>query len=131
MDVRIQLENRGDAPVHVFPDLLLLKGENGTRGTVREFRDRYRLYLARAGDEEQRQYFQSQMTSVGIDTERMRILSTAQIEVLPGQRLQLGLPFLLRNDSGDTRYTMDFAYHDDATDHIVRLTLSVGSRGAP
>lgn len=131
MYVRIKLENRGDAPVHLYPDQILLKGENGTRGTVWEFRDRYRLDLARAATEGQRQRLQALMTGAGIDVDRIRELSTTQIEIHPGQVLQIGLPFLLQNDRGDTQYAMDLAYHDDATDRIAHLTLSVRSQGAP
>lgn len=123
--VQVRLENRGDAPVHVFMDLLQVVGENGSRGTVREFRDRYRIQQARTGDEEQRRGFEAMFAGVGIQGAPVLELIQAQVEVQPGQVLTRALPFLLKEDKADTRYAMDFAYHDDATDRITRLNLSV------
>ena len=48
--------------------------------------------------------------------------------VLPGQVLQRSLLFLLKGDRTDTRYALDFAYHDDATDRITRLNLPVKAK---
>lgn len=125
--VQVRLENRGDAPVHVFTDLLQVVGEDGSRSTVREFRDRYRFQQARAGDEERRR-FESMFAVIGIQGDQVRELVQSQIEVLPGQTLQRTLPFLLKGDKADTRYTMDFAYHNDATDRITRLNLPVKAK---
>lgn len=123
--VEVRMENRGDSPVHVFTDLLQVVGEDGSRGTVREFRDRYRVQHARSADEERRRGFEAMFAGVGIRGDRVRELVQAQIEVLPGQTLQRTLPFLLKGDKTDARYTMDFAYHNDATDRITRLNLPV------
>lgn len=129
LEITVRMENRGDAAVHLLTDLLQVTGEGGTRGTVREFRDRYRLHLARTGDDARRREFQAAMAATGIDGDDARQMSVAQIEVQPEQARQQRLFFLLRNDVGDTRYVMDFSYHDDATDRIVRSTLPVRSRG--
>lgn len=128
LQVQVRVENRGDAPVHVFTDLLQVVGENGSRGTVREFRDRYRMQQARTGDEEQRRSFDAMFAAVGIHGDHLRELVQAQIAVLPGQTLQRSLPFLLKGEKADTRYTLEFAYHDDATDRITRLNLPVKAK---
>lgn len=126
--VQVRLENRGDAPVHVFTDLLQVLGEDGSRGTVREFRDRYRIQQARVGDEERRRSFEAMFAGVGIQGDHVRELVQAQIEVPPGQTLQRTLPFLLKGDKPDARYAMDFVYHDNATDRITRLNLPVRTK---
>lgn len=125
--LQVRMENRGDAPVHVFTDLLQVVGENGSRGTVREFRDRYRIQQARAGTGDRRR-FESMFAVIGIQGDEVRELVQAQISVLPGQTIQRSLPFLLKGDKTDTRYALEFAYHDDATDRITRLNLPVKAK---
>lgn len=122
--IPLRLENRGEATVHVFTDLLQVLGENGSRGTVREFRDLYRIQHARTPAGE-RGRVESVLAVIGIQEDQMRELTMSQIPVLPGQTLQRTLPFLLKGGKADTRYSLDFASHDDATDRITRLTLSV------
>lgn len=122
--VQVRLENRGDAPVHVFTDMLQVLGENGSRGTVRDFRDRYRLQQARLADAE-RQGFETLFGAAGIRGDQVRELAQAQIAVPAGQVVRRTLPFLLKGAQADTRYALDFAYHDDATDRITRLNLPV------
>lgn len=122
--IQVRMENRGDAPVHVFTDLLHVLGENGSRGTVRDFRDRYRIQQARMADAERRG-FDNMFDRVGIQGDLVRELAQAQIAVPAGQVVRRTLPFLLKGAPADTRYALDFAYHDDATDRISRLNLSV------
>ena len=128
LQVQMQFENRGDAPIHIFTDLLQVVGESGSRGTVREFRDHYRMQQARTGDEEKRRGFEAMFAGVGIPGGQVRELADVQIAVLPGQVLQRSLLFLLKGDRTDTRYALDFAYHDDATDRITRLNLPVKAK---
>lgn len=122
--IQVRMENRGDAPVHVFTDLLHVLGENGSHGTVRDFRDRYRMQQARMVGAE-RHGFESMFDRVGIQGDQVRELVQAQIAVPAGHVVRRTLPFLLKGASADTRYALDFAYHDDATDRISRLNLSV------
>lgn len=122
--IQVRMENRGNAPVHVFTDLLHVLGENGSRGAVRDFRDRYRIQQARMVDAERRG-FENMFDRVGIQGDQVRELVQAQIAVPAGQVVRLTLPFLLKGAAADTRYALDFAYHDDATDRISRLNLSV------
>lgn len=125
--IQVRLENRGDAPVHVFTDLLQVQGENGSRGTVRDFRDRYRIQQARMVDAERRG-FENMFDRVGIQGDQVRELVQAQIAVPAGQAVRRTLPFLLKGAQADTRYALDFAYHDDATDRITRLNLPIKSQ---
>lgn len=126
--VQASFENAGDAPVHVFTDLLQVVGEDGARGTVREFRDGYRMRQARAANDDSRRRFEAMIAKACSDCGRVGELLGGQIEIMPGQKLQRTLPFLLRDDRGDLRYTLDVAYHDDATDRIARLTMPVSVR---
>lgn len=126
--VQTSFENAGDAPVHVFTDLLQVVGEEGARGTVREFRDGYRMRQARTASEDSRRQFEVMIAKACTECGRVGELLGGQIEIQPGQKLQRTLPFLLRAGSGDVRYTLDIAYHDDATDRITRLKLPVSAR---
>ena len=125
--VRLRLDNRGDAPVHVFTDLLQVVGEAGGRGTVRGFRDGYRLNLARSGHE-QRRRLEAALAGVGIAGDDVRRIGGPQIEIPAGQSIEITLPFLLGEGRPDDRYAMDFSYHDDANDRITRLSLRVRAR---
>lgn len=126
--VQAIFENAGDAPVHVFADLLQVVGEDGARGTVREFRDGYRMRQARAANEDSRRRFEAMIAETCTECSRVGELLGGQIEILPGQTLRRTLPFLLRDGQGDVRYTLDVAYHDDATDRIARLRMPVSVR---
>ena len=126
--VQVRLENRGDAPVHVYKDMLQVVGEAGTRGTVREFRDRYRLRQARTPGDEDRRRFEAAFAGVGIGGDDIRELAGAQIEVPPGRTMRVTFPFLLKDGKADDRYAMELTYHDDATDRIRRLNLRVRAR---
>ena len=125
--IQVRLENRGDAPVHVFTDMLQVLGENGSRGTVRDFRDRYRIQQASMVGTERRG-FENMFDRLGIQGDQVRELVQAQIAVPAGQVIRRTLPFLLKGAQADTRYALDFVYHDDATDRITRLNLPVKSQ---
>jgi len=116
----VSIENRGDAAIHVFVDLLDVVGENGSRGSVREFRDHYRFDLAKARDAAQRESLTAAFDEAGIKAAQVRRLFEPQLEILPGETLRVALPFLLREDKADARYVMHFTYHDEATDRIRR-----------
>lgn len=126
--VQTSFENAGDAPVHLFTDLLQVVGEDGARGTVRDFRDSYRVRQALAANEDSRHRFKAMIEKACSNCSRVGELLGGQIEVLPGQKLQRTLPFLLRDGQGDLRYTLHVAYHDDGTDRITRLQLPVRVR---
>lgn len=123
--VAVRLVNQGEAATHVFTDLLQIVGKSGSRGTVRELLERYRLQLAQAGSDAQRRSVESAFARQGVGPEVRRALAPPQIEVLPGQDSRHVLPFLLKGTAVDADYEMDMAYHDDASDRIVRLRLPV------
>jgi hypothetical protein len=126
--VELRLENTGDSPVHVFTDQLQVVAEGGNRGTVREFRDRYRIQQARTEDAARRRDFADMFAGVGILADQLRELVQAEIEILPGQTLKRTLPFLLKQNTSDTRFSLDITYHDDATDRITRLNLPLKAK---
>ncbi|MDR2238925.1 MAG: hypothetical protein LBE33_00595 [Zoogloeaceae bacterium] len=121
--VQVSIENKGDAAMHVFTDMLDVVGENGSRGSVRAFRDRYRFELAKAPDAARRKSLTALFAEIGVAEEQARQLFSPQLEILPGETLHVILPFMLKEDNADSRYVLHFAYHDDATDRVRRESL--------
>lgn len=123
--VGASFENLGNAPVHVLVDALQISGEQGSRGTVREFLNAYRLQRARADEAESRRPADAAVAKAGISGDEIRALLKGQLEVLPGETVQYNLPFLLRDVAGETHLLLHFAYHDDGSDRIARVSLPV------
>jgi hypothetical protein len=123
--VQVDAQNRGDENVHVFTDLLQVVGDDGARGTVRDFRDRYRLRQARTEDAGERRRFEEMFARHGVTSSGVRELVAAQVEIPPGQHVRRVLPFLLNGPADSSRFRLEMAYHDDATDRVHRFSLTV------
>lgn len=124
MRVEVEMQNRSDAAIHVFTDLVRVRSADGTHGSVREFRDRYRMRQATAGSDDERARIEAIFSSLGIFSDQVRQLVQPQIEIPPGQSLTQVLPHLLSGTVTATRFELDLAYHDDATDRYNKLSKS-------
>lgn len=119
--IQVELENRGEKPVHLSHDSVQVVAASGERSSLRALR--HALKRPDKNAFSSRQALIKDLQRLGIDEQGLRDLAEGVIEIAPGTRLVRTFPFHF--DKHPEEVLLELAHHDVASDKIFQVRQEV------
>jgi hypothetical protein len=117
--IEVELENRGQEPVHLSYDSVQVVTAEGERSSMRALRHALKAGSVAPDQEELLEALQK----LSIDQRQLRDLVQDAIEIAPGTKVIRTFPFSL--EKSPQRMTLELTYHDVATDEVLHVRREV------